>query len=277
MDKFNKIATTINATKGMHEVEQQIRDVKNSNLTEEEKQKALKSHNKMVKTVVWVVVILTICMGIFMTIGFSISGEMGAIFGAISMVVMSAVLITFLIITKKKKSFPDWMNAYEKVDLGFDGLSEEEVNKLKPQANEEKIIKYYKKQSWEYGIIFLIAIAIELSILLGIGIPVYSPITIIITIVITIVWYIKEDTCQVEIHRIKSGYYKKSFGFLCQKCKTEVKIKFEEIDKYNSLPKNESGIRVMSCPTCNNPVPFYNFDLKLKDYKKYLEDCNNNK
>lgn len=271
MDKFNKVATTINATRGLHEMEQQINDVKNSNLTEDEKQKALKSHNKMVKTVVWFVIGLVVAMGIFMTIGFSISGEMGAIFGAISMVAMTIILIAFLIIVKKKKLFSDWQNAYEKVDNGFDGLSESEINQLKPQNNEEKLIKYYKKQSLKYGIIFLIAIAIEFAILLGIGVPVYSPITIIITIIITIVWYIKEDTCQVEIHRIKSGYYKKDFGFLCQNCKTEVKIKFKEIDKYNSLPRNKDGIRVMHCPQCNNPVPFYDFDTKMQDYKKYLE------
>lgn len=271
MNKFNKVATTINATRGLHEMEQQVSDVKNSSLTEEEKSKALKSHNKMVKTVVWFVIGLVVAMGIFMTIGFSISGEMGAIFGAISMVAMVMILIAFLIIIKKKKLFSDWQNAYEKVDNGFDGLSESEINQLKPQVNEEKLIKYYRKQSWKYGIIFLIAIAIEFTILLGIGVPIYSPITIIITIIITIVWYIKEDTCQVEIHRIKSGYYKKDFGFLCQNCKTEVKIKFEEIDKYNSLPRNESGIRVMNCPKCNNPVPFYNFDIKMQDYKNYLE------
>ena len=81
----------------------QVRDVKNSSLTEEEKNKALKSHNKMVKTVVWFVIALVIAMGIFMTIGFSISGEMGAIFGAISMVAMTIILIAFLIIVKKKK------------------------------------------------------------------------------------------------------------------------------------------------------------------------------
>lgn len=33
-------------------MEQQVINVKNSSLTEEEKNKALKSHNKMVKTVV---------------------------------------------------------------------------------------------------------------------------------------------------------------------------------------------------------------------------------
>ena len=69
IDKFNKIATTINATRGLHEMEQQVINVKNSSLTEEEKNKALKSHNKMVKTVVWFVIALVIAMGIFMKNG----------------------------------------------------------------------------------------------------------------------------------------------------------------------------------------------------------------
>lgn len=43
MNKLNKISTSINTTRGLAEMEQQVRDIKNSNLTEEEKQKALKS------------------------------------------------------------------------------------------------------------------------------------------------------------------------------------------------------------------------------------------
>lgn len=56
MNKFNKITTTINATRGLAEMEQQVRDIKNSNLAEEEKQKALKSHNKMIKTTLVVII-----------------------------------------------------------------------------------------------------------------------------------------------------------------------------------------------------------------------------
>lgn len=272
MNKLNKITTTINTTRGLAEMEQQVRDIKNSNLTEEEKQKALKSHNKMVKTVVWFVIGLVAVMGIFMTIGFSISSEMGAIFGAISMVAMTIILIAFLIIVKKKNLFSDWQNAYEKVDKGFDGLSEDVVNILKPNNKEELLIKKYKKKSLISGLLFLIVIGVLFTIILALDIAIYSPITIILALIITGIWYFFEDTYSVEIHRIKSGYYKKSFGFLCQNCKTEVKIKFEEIEKYNSLPKNESGIRVMNCHNCGNPVPFYNYDLTLKDYKKYLNE-----
>lgn len=271
MDKFNKVITTINTAYNLHEMEQQVRDVKNSKLTNEEKEKALVSHNKMVKTTILVTISSLVGVAILCCI---ICNVIDSIELKISLCLTIAILWVIGLICFGifgRKLFPDWVNAYEKVDNGFDGLSENKINELKPQVNEEKAIKYYRKQSWKYGIIFLITIVIEFSILLGIGVPVYSPITIIITIIITLVWYIKEDTCQVEIHRIKSGYYKKYLGFLCENCKSEVKIKFEEIDKYNSLPRNKDGIRVMPCPKCNTPVPFYNFDLKMQDYKKYLE------
>ena len=50
MDKFNKIATTINATHELSEIKEQFQSVKKSNLTDEEKNQALKFHNKMIKT-----------------------------------------------------------------------------------------------------------------------------------------------------------------------------------------------------------------------------------
>ena len=50
MNKLNKISTSINATRGLAEIEQQVNDIKNSNLIEIEKQKALKSHKQMFKT-----------------------------------------------------------------------------------------------------------------------------------------------------------------------------------------------------------------------------------
>lgn len=270
MNKFNKIATTINSTQELSEMEQQVRDVKNSNLNEEEKQKALKSHNKMIKTTIIVTISIILLIAIICSIICNIVDSNLKIVLCLITAVLGIVGLIFFAIFGRKL-FPDWTNYYDKVDRGFDGLTENEINQLKPQANEKKVIKYYHKQSCKYVIIFLLALAIEFSILLRIGVPIYSPITIIITVVITIVWYIKENTCQVEIHRIKSGYYKKSIDFQCEKCKNEVKIKFEEIDKYNSLPKNEKGIRVMPCPKCNNPVPFYNFDIIMQDYKKYLE------
>lgn len=45
MDKFNKIATGINTVNNLNEIKQQVATVENSKLSEEEKNKALKSHN----------------------------------------------------------------------------------------------------------------------------------------------------------------------------------------------------------------------------------------
>ena len=123
-----------------------------------------------------------------------------------------------------------------------------------------------------YELIFIIAIALEFTILLSLDIAIYYPLTIIITIIITVVWYIFEDTCSVEIHRIKSGYYKKSFGFICDKSKHQVLIEFSNIEKYKDAPKNENGIRIIPCPNCNNSVPLFNFDITYNDYKKYLDE-----
>lgn len=271
MNKFTKITTTINAAHGLSKMEGQVQSIKKSNLTEEEKNKALKSHNKMIKITILIVVILTIIMAVSMIAGFSISGKVGAIISVINLIVMPTILITYVIIARKRKLFSDWVNAYEKVDNGFDNLEEQEINKLKPNYKEELIIKKYKKKSLVSGLIFLLALTIEFSIILGLEIDIYSSVTIIITLIITGVWYFFENTYQVEIHRIKSGYYKKSYGFICQKCKSKVEINFEDLEKYTSLPRNKQGIRVMNCHNCGNPVPFYNFDNALEDYKKYLE------
>lgn len=272
MSKFHKITTTINALHGLSEMESQVQSVKKSNLTEEEKNKALKSHNKMIKITVIIVVILTIIMAVSMTVGFSISAEVGVTISEIVLIAMPTILITYVIIAKKRKLFPDWTNAYEKVDNGFAGLEEQEINRLKPNYKEELLIKKYKKKSLVGGLIFLLALVIEFSIILALEISIYSSLTIILTFVITGICCFFEDTYSAEIHRIKSGYYKQSYGFICEKCKTKVAIKFDELEKYNSLPRNKDGIRVMNCHNCGNPVPFYNYDLALKDYKKYLDE-----
>lgn len=272
MSKFTKITTSINAAHNLSEVERQINAVKKSKLTEEEKSKALKAHNKMIKTTVLTVIIVTIIMAILMIIGFSISGEVGAVISVIALIIMPTILITYVIIVRKRKMFPDWVNAYNKVDSGLDGLDEQEINKLKPNTKEELLIKKYKKKSLVSGLIFLITIGVMFVIVLSLEIEIYSPIVIILAFIITGVWYVFEDTYQVQIHRIKSGYYKKSIGFICQTCKKEVNINFTELENYDSLPRNKQGIRVMNCHNCGNLVPIYNFDNSLEDYKKYLEE-----
>lgn len=270
MDRFNKIATGINIVNNLSELKQQVATVEKSKLSEEEKNKALKSHDKMIKTsvvvTISVILLLAIICGVICNV---IDGDLKITLCLIVVGLGTIGLILFGIFGRKL--FPDWHKAYEKASLGFDGLSEQYVDFLKPNSKEELLIKKYKKKSLLGGLIFLIVLGIAITIIVNLKINVYSPVVIISLFIITGVWYVFEDTCQVKIHKIKSGYYKRSFGFICQNCKNEVKIKFEEIDKYSSLPKNKDGVRVMPCPKCNNPVPFYNFDTTMQDYKKYLE------
>ena len=271
MDRFNKIATGINTVNNLSELKQQVATVEKSKLSEEEKNKALKSHDKMIKTSVVVTISVSLLLAIICgVICNAIDGDLKITLCLIVAGLGIIGLILFGIFGRKL--FPDWNKAYEKASLGFDGLSEQYVDFLKPNSKEELLIKKYKKKSLLGGLIFLIVLGIAITIIVNLKINIYSPVVIISLFIITGVWYVFEDTCQVKIHKIKSGYYKRSFGFICQNCKNEVKIKFEEIDKYSSLPKNKDGVRVMPCPKCNNPVPFYNFDTTMQDYKKYLEN-----
>lgn len=272
MSKLNKIANLTNLNRGIEELERSNKLINNSNITQEEKNKAFKARNKMIKFTVGFVISVFVIAGIITAIGFSISMEVGFIAVAISMLLAIVALVACLLNKNKIKAFSDWTNTLSKVEQGFDGLSEQEINRLKPNDKEQKIIKKYKKKMGVCVIIFLVVLALEFIILLNLGFAVHSLVTIITTFVIIGVFYVKIDAYDVEIHRIQTGYYKKSFGYLCQKCKSEVRMNFEDIEKLDSLPRNEQGIRFMNCHNCGNPVPFYNADNTLKDYKKYLEE-----
>lgn len=252
-------------------IKRQIEVINNSNLTEEEKSNAIKAYRKMMVVTTFVVVFLTVIVAIAIVIGMFISIEIGAIIGVLSIILMSAILIVYAVSIRKSKSFSPWVTAYEKASNGFDGLDEQEINRLKPNEQEESIIKKYKLKKFVNGLAFLIVFVVAMSIIHMLGGSATSPITIIIALVIAGAWYFFDDTYSVEIHRLQSGYYKKSYGFICQKCGQEVTIYFEDLETCKSLPKNEDGIRVKNCPMCDNPVPFYNFDNALEDYKKYLE------
>lgn len=272
MSKLNKIANIINLNRGAEEFERAEKLVNNSKITQEEKERAFKARNKMLKFTIIFVISVFVIAGIITAIGFSISSEVGFITVAISMLLTIVVLVACLLNKNKIKAFSDWTNTLSKVEQGFDGLSDQEINRLKHNDKEQNIIKKYKKKIAVCVIIFLVALALEFVILLNLGLSVYSLVTIIITFVIVGIFYVKIDSYDVEIHRIQTGYYKKSFGYLCQKCKSEVRMNFEDIEKLDSLPRNEQGIRVVNCHNCGNPVPFYNADNTLKDYKKYLEE-----
>ena len=204
MNKLNKISTSINATRGLAEIEQQVNDIKNSNLTEIEKQKALKSHKQMIKTTLIVTIltclVATILCGIICNV---VEGNLKIILCLIIAGLATIGLISFGLFGRKL--FQDFQNAYEKVDNGFDGLTQDVINILKPNNKEELLIKKYKKKMLFGGLLFLLAFGLLFIIISILDIEIYSPITIILALIITGIWYFFDDTYNVEIHRIKSG------------------------------------------------------------------------
>ncbi len=247
-----------------------IEAIKNSNLTVEEKEKALNCFKKMLVTTTIVVVVIALLLVVAVVMMLFIGGDAGVIFLLLSMAGAVVLLIVYALIARNVM-FKDFRIYYDMVDHGFDGLDEHEINKLKPNQSEEALIKKYKAKSFVYTLILALVLGIEFYILGKFELPLDSPVLYIITLVIFFVWYGFYDTCKVEIHRLESGYYKKSYGFRCKKCGTEVFIEFSEIEKYLDAPTNENGIRVIPCQTCNHLVPFYSFDEAYESYKKYVE------
>lgn len=145
------------------------------------------------------------------------------------------------------------------------------VNIKNLSESNQKLYKKYRNKSIIYSLLLVLCIILTIYFCIKLNLNSHSFIVVGIIIIYVIVFYILIDNCDVEMHRIKTGYYGNSFGFFCQKCGSEVNINFEELEKYDSLPKNEDGIRVMNCQKCGNPVLLYNFDNALEDYKKHLE------
>ncbi len=269
MKKINNLAMVVNTALNLHEMERQVEAVKNSKLPEEEKNRALKAHKRMVITVFAVVIGELLAIGLFcVVVSKLVESEMRIIICLLAVLIGIIGLIVFAIYLRH--IFHDWTKTYEKVDNGFDGLEEEVVNRLKPRDDEKEVIKYWYRQSTKWTILFLIELAIVIALIVKFVI-LRTPFISIVFIIITAFWYIQEDECQAEIHRINSGYYKKGFGHICKRCNREVLINFSEADMYDSLPRDKSDTRIMHCLHCGNEVPLYCFDSQVKSYKKYLE------
>lgn len=269
MGKLSRGAMVLNTALNLQEMERQVAAVENSKLPEEEKIKALKAHKRMVITafaiVIGTLLLVGVACGIICKL---VEGQIRIILCLVTVITGIIVLIVFAICLRKL--FPDWTKTYEKVDYGFDGLTEDVVDRLKPVDDEKNVIKYWHRQSAKWAILFLIELAIVITLIVKFEI-LRTPYITIAFIIITGFWYIKEDECQVEIRRIKSGYYKTGFGFICQKCKKEVFIKFSEAEMYESLPRDKSNIRIMHCLYCDNEIPLYHFDSEVKHYKEHRE------
>lgn len=264
-----KIISSINFAHNIAKLNQQIYDLENSNLSNEEKIRALKSFKKMMITTTIVVTIITLFIVIAMFIVLSINETVAAIFLIISLITFIIISLFYVIIARR--IFKDWVTLYNKVYNGFDGLTEQEINKLKPNADDKILIKKYRKKSLIYGGVCLLSLALEFYIIIALNVFINSFIFVLVTTIIITVWGFFEYNCSTERHRLKTGYYKRNFGYVCMKCKNEVFIEFDKIEIYKDAPRNENGIRVILCPKCKNSVPLYDLDIKYNDYKKYIE------
>ncbi len=249
-------------------LKKQIEAIENSDLSAEEKEKALKSLKKMLITTTIVVVAVALLLAGAVLMGISIGGNNGVIVLTVSMVAAIALLIGYALFARKML-FKDFQMYYNMVDNGFDGLNKQEIDRLKPNQKEKELIKKYKVKSLLYTFIFLLLLGIWFYAILRLELPLTSPIIYIITIIVIFIWVGFEDKCRVEIHRIKSGHYKRNLAFRCKNCKTTMLIEFSEIEKYIDTPKNKHGIRVTPCKNCNNLIPLYNLEAAYDDYKKY--------
>ncbi len=273
MSKLDKIVNGIRATQGLYELKQQAKSIKDSNLSDSEKQKALEAQNKMVKCVFLVVVGVLLLVGFACAVVSSMLEEELRIIVCLGIVVIGAIgLILFAL--NKRKIFGDWYASYDKVDNGWDKLSSEEVDKLKPNNDDQKVIKYWKRKRCIFVLLFFTVIAIVIWIACTLNIHNKSIILIAAITIPTIFWYIKDDECNAEIHRLESGYYKKNIPVTCLHCKQEANIKFEELEEYDSLPRDKHGIRLTNCYNCGKDLPLYHFELYLEDYKRYIELLN---
>ncbi len=121
MKNFEKIVNTSATIQRMGEINEQEKEIKNSNLTDEQKTRALISEKKMIKTTIIFVLIVCLFMGISMIYGLEKGTDEGLLISGIGFIVSVVVLIIYAL--SIKKLFPDWAKYYNLVDKGFDRVN----------------------------------------------------------------------------------------------------------------------------------------------------------
>ncbi len=116
MSDFNGYTSGRSTARGVRQLQKQIQTIKNSNLSQEEKEKALKIHRKMLITTIIVVVLITLLLAIAVLTGLFIGGDAGMIFLVISMVVAMVLLLVYAIIARN--IFKDFSTYYAKAKNG---------------------------------------------------------------------------------------------------------------------------------------------------------------
>lgn len=270
MGKFNDFVNAVNVVKGASDIKDNIQIIKESNLTEEEKQKALSSHKKMMGVTLAVVLIICIGAGIITAISFMHSLELGILVVSIAIPIVVIVIIFYAVTGRNK--FSDYRQSQDKIAYDFDGLTEEEMASLGSNDKEKKLIVKNYIVSAFWTIIMLAVIIIAVAVVPRSGNKFLIVVGFIIAIIIAFICLAKDESCGVEITRLKSGYYRKGAKFTCNDCKKEIRINFEKFPEYDLLPRNEINARVMQCPYCNGKVVLLAYDNYYKQYKKYMKE-----
>jgi len=261
MNNINNIILLTSAANKYKSIKEQIKAVMESNLTQKEKESALNSHNKFIKTTFIYIIVLTLIFGITFGYTFYINNLL------ISIILMIIYLILILLyIPISKLIFKDWYHYLSLVSLGFDGKTEEEIDKLKPDSIDLKMIKSYEIKLIFINILTLVCIASLIYIcVISNKFNILSPIFIILTIIVVVIYIMEEDDCKVEIKRLNDGFYKTNVAYLCNTCRSRVEVSYNDLK--NSELKN--GKRIVKCKECMEDVYISNDELIT--YEKYLK------
>lgn len=269
MGKFNSFVNAVNVVKGTSDAKDSIETIKDSNLTAEEKQKAISSHKKSLGMSLVVVLIVCIGAGIATAVSFMHSLELGILIASIALPVVVVVLVIYFVVGRNKS---DYRKYSDKIAYDFVGLTDEEIANLGPNDKEKKLIVKNYIASVFWAIIMLASILVAVAVVPRFGNKALTTVAIIIAIIVAFICLVKDEGCAVEISRLKSGFYKRGAKFICNDCKKEVRISFERFPEFDSLPRNEIGARVMQCPYCNGRIVLLGYDNYYKQYQDYLKE-----
>lgn len=264
-----RLMTTLRRLKKIKEM---LNKVEHSQLSTEEKQKVLQAYQNVIHFA-WIygsfMVISSVIFAIVVGLNFPEDDpEKMMMIMLVAIPVVAVVEIAILVIVPLMMLRGTGPIIY-KVEMGFDGKSEEELKRFALSKKEKKSVTKYNVGQVFWSVALIIAIGITYMLFKSSD---RNIILVIAGVIVSIFCFVMEDSCRVEQHRIKSGYYKKEYGFYCGNCRNKVTVPFERLHEYENLKRNEAGIRILYCAKCGNAVPFIGFDQALKDYKKYLKN-----
>ena len=227
LNNLNKTTTAMNAAEGLRTINGNIKKIKRSNLDEEFKNKAIKEANKMNKSIFILTISSTLFILLFVLLYYFFCIKSGISDTNSLLITLSSTFALFIffiifIFVYFKKITSNYRKAVQYIEYNWDSLSEEEIEKLLPNENDNKIIKKINRLYWKWAIIW-IAMMVSYILLLGIdleyGINVFL---FILLIILSMPYYIKIDNIEETRRFLKSGAYKRMY--LCKKCGMKISV-----------------------------------------------------